>query len=60
MTITPKSFANLNPNDVFAYVPLVKTYGFVLDTSKLSSGTWTLDYTAGNDPTTHSLTFIIG
>jgi hypothetical protein len=60
MTITPKSFANLNPNDVFAYVPLVKTYGFVLDTSKLSSGTWTLNYTAGNDPTTHSLTFVIG
>jgi uncharacterized repeat protein (TIGR01451 family) len=59
VTLTPKSFLNANSNGVFLFVPIVNNYLFTLDTSKLASGTYTLYYTAGKDPTQHSLTFLV-
>ncbi len=50
---------NANPNDLFRYDPNLGGYIFNLDTKGLTAGTYTLYYTAGNDPTLHSLTFVV-
>jgi hypothetical protein len=48
-----------NPNNFFRYDPTLGGYVFNLDTSGLSSGTYTLLYRAGNDPTLHAVTFMV-
>ena len=48
-----------NPNDLFRYDASLGGYIFNLSTAGLSAGTYTLYYTAGNDPTRHSLTFVV-
>jgi hypothetical protein len=55
-----QSTGNSNPNNVFRYDATLGGYIFNLNTTGLASGTYTLYYTAGNDPTRHSLTFVIG
>ncbi len=50
---------NANPNDLFRYDPSLGGYIFNLSTKGLAAGTYTLYYTAGNDPTLHSLTFVV-
>lgn len=54
-----KSVGNTNPNDLFSYDPILGGYIFNLDTKGLAPGTYTLYYTAGNDPIKHSLTFVV-
>jgi hypothetical protein len=49
-----------NPNDLFTYNAKLKGYTFNLGTKGLAAGTYTLYYKAGNDPTLHSLTFVVG
>jgi uncharacterized repeat protein (TIGR01451 family) len=53
------SAGNANPNDLFRYDASLGGYIFNLSTKGLAPGTYTLDYTAGNDPTVHSLTFVV-
>ena len=50
---------NANPNDLFRYDSTLGGYIFNLDTKGLAAGTYTLYYTVGNDPTRHSLTFVV-
>jgi hypothetical protein len=50
---------NANPNDLFRYDASLGGYIFNLSTKGLAAGTYTLYYTVGNDPTRHSLTFIV-
>jgi hypothetical protein len=57
--VTPKSEGNANPNDVFRYDASLGGYVFNLDTKGLISGIYTLFYMVGDDPTLHSLTFVV-
>jgi hypothetical protein len=55
------SAGHANPGNVFRrYHESLEGYIFNLDTKGLASGTYTLYFTAGNDPTFHSLTFVVG
>ncbi len=53
------SAGHANPNNVFRYDSSLGGYIFNLDTKGLAAGTYTLYYTVGNDPTKHSLTFMV-
>jgi hypothetical protein len=53
------SAGNANPNDLFRYDSCLGGYIFNLATKGLAAGTYTLYYTVGNDPTRHSLTFVV-
>lgn len=57
--VSLSSEGNANPNNLFRYDPSLGGYIFNLDTKGFASGTYTLSYTAGNDPTVHSLTFVV-
>jgi hypothetical protein len=57
--VTPKAEGNSNPNNVFRYDASLGGYIFNLDTKGLAVGTYTFYYKAGNDPTAHSLTFVV-
>ena len=54
-----RSKANANPKNLFRYNASLGGYVFDLDTTGLAAGTYTLYYTIGNDPTKHSLTFVV-
>jgi len=54
-----KPEGNANPNNLFRYDASLGGYIFNLDTKGQTSGTYTLYYTIGNDPTLHSLTFVV-
>jgi hypothetical protein len=47
------------PDELFRYDATLGGYIFNLDTSGLTAGTFTLYYTAGDDPTLHSLIFVV-
>jgi hypothetical protein len=57
--VTLRSKGNSNPNNVFRYDASLGGYIFNLDTTGLAAGIYTLYYTVGNDPTKHSLTFVV-
>jgi hypothetical protein len=58
-SVSLRSAGNANPNDPFHYDPNLGGYIFNLDTKGLAAGTYTFYYKAGNDPTLHSLTFVV-
>jgi hypothetical protein len=53
------SAGHANPNDLFRYDCALGGYIFNLTTKGLATGAYTLYYTAGKDPTRHSLTFVV-
>jgi hypothetical protein len=53
------SAGNANPNNLFRYDPSLGGYIFNLSTKGLAAGNYTLYFTVGNDPTRHSLTFVV-
>jgi hypothetical protein len=64
--VSLKSVDDDDRNDEFRYERIhrhhhdeVNGYVFTLDTKGLAAGTYTLYYKAGNDPTLHSLTFVV-
>jgi hypothetical protein len=57
--VSLKSAGNANPNNLFRYDRCQGGYSFDLDTKGLKAGTYTFSYKAGNDPTLHSLTFVV-
>ena len=58
-SVTLKAEGNSNPNNVFRYDASPGGYTFNLNTKGLAAGTYTFYYKAGNDPTEHSLTFVV-
>jgi uncharacterized Zn-binding protein involved in type VI secretion len=62
-SVTLNAEGNSNPNNVFRYDASLDGglggYIFNLDTRGLAAGTYTFYYKAGNDPTLHSLTFVV-
>ena len=48
---------NANPDSNFRYDTTLGGYIFNLSTSGLGTGTYTLSFTAGSDPTTHAVQF---
>lgn len=48
---------NANPDNDFRYDSTLGGYIFNLSTKPLGIGTWNLGFTAGNDPTTHTVQF---
>ena len=56
-TTTLLTSGDANPDDNFRYDPTLGGYIFNLKTSGLSTGTYSLSFTAGGDPTTHVVQF---
>jgi hypothetical protein len=48
------------PGNLFTFDPATDTYQFNLKTTGYTMGTYMLNFTIGNDPTLHSVTFMIG
>jgi hypothetical protein len=53
------SAGNADPKDLFRYDACLGGYIFNLSTKGLASGTYTLYYTVGKDPTRHFLSFVV-
>jgi hypothetical protein len=51
---------NSQPGNLFTFDPESGTYQFNLKTTGYKKGTYTLNFTVGNDPTTYSVQFVIG
>jgi hypothetical protein len=57
---TPDSPGNANPDNDFRFDPTLGSSGgyiFNLSTGGLAPGTYSLQFTAGSDPITHSVNF---
>jgi hypothetical protein len=48
-----------NPGNLFQYEGGRRSYTFHLDLSGLAAGSYTLSFTAGNDPTQHAVRFVV-
>jgi hypothetical protein len=57
-TSTPISRGQADPGGQFQLIGI--GYRFILDTTGLARGTYTLEFTVQNDPVTHSVVFVIG
>jgi hypothetical protein len=55
-----QSPGNSQPGNLFTFDPETGTYQFNLQTKGYKEGTYKLNFTVGNDPTTHFVTFTIG
>jgi hypothetical protein len=57
---TLQSPGNSQPGNLFKFDPATGTYQFNLKTTGYTKGSYTLNFTIGNDPTLHSIDFVIG
>jgi hypothetical protein len=59
-TVSPTSPGNSQPGDLFKFDPGTGRYQFNLKTTGYAPGKYTLLYTVGDDPTLHSVSFVVG
>ena len=59
--VTPDDSGNANPDNDFRFVGIGTTGGYIfnLSTKGLAPGVWAMFFTAGSDPTFHSVQFVL-
>jgi hypothetical protein len=59
--LSPSPAPGAPPSGTFKYLPPKQglSYQFDVKTTKYPAGTYTLSFTAGTDPTTHTATFVL-